>query len=71
MKSVGASGTAIGCQRIGSGGAASPSFAPVFRYACASGAQLPVTTEGWRRYSQLRRLSARGAVKALPETSSA
>ena len=35
------------------------------------GLELRVTTEGWRRYIQVRRFSARGAVNALPESSSA
>ena len=36
MKSSGSSGTCGGCQRIGFGGAATPSFAPVFQPACGS-----------------------------------
>ena len=45
--------------------------APVFQCACGRGSWAPVRTLGWRRYIQVRRLSARGAVKALPETCSA
>jgi hypothetical protein len=39
--------------------------------AWASGSKPPTCTLGTRRYIQVRRFSARGAVKALPDSSSA
>jgi hypothetical protein len=58
------SGTGSACQRSGSGGVGTPSAAPVFSVACASGSQAPGAHAGPRRYIQVRRFSARGAVKA-------
>lgn len=66
-------GTGTGFQRSGSGGVTTPIAAPVFQVACgmASCAMPATATPGWRRYIQVRRLAARGAVKAVPESSSA
>lgn len=77
-KSVGASGIGSGSQRNGSGGvggtsAESAKSATSAAGACgrASGANGPCTAAGRIRYSQLRRLWARGAVKAVPDSCSA
>ena len=69
-KSVGPRGSGSGSQRSWFGEAASSSNRLVRRPA-SSGTKRPCTAAGRMRYSQLRRLACRGAVKAVPENCSA
>ncbi len=70
MKSVGTRGTRGALQRRRFGGVASSSNLPL-SWGARSGRKTPCKAAGRMRYSQLRRLSARGAVKAVPEYCSA
>jgi hypothetical protein len=71
MKSTGTSGIGSGSQRSGSGAMTMPSRASVFSVGCGKGMKAPTVTDGRRRYIQVRRLTARGAVNAVPLSSSA
>ena len=69
-KSVGVSGNGSGLQRNWFGDTA-PWLKSPCRRGCANGVNSPCITAGRIRYNQLRRLSARGAVNAVPFNCSA
>src|SRR5690606_19979356 len=69
-QSVGASGSGSGFQRNCSG-VTGPWPKSLWKRGCARAENGPCTAAGRIRYSQLRRLAARGAVKAVPLSCSA
>jgi hypothetical protein len=70
MKSVGSVGIGNGLQRSGFG-EAGPSSNRLVKAPSTMLVNSPCTAAGRMRYSQLRRLECRGAVKAVPENCSA
>ena len=69
-QSVGAAGIGSGFQRSWSG-VTGPALKSLWKVVCASCENGPCIAAGRIRYSQLRRLLCRGAVKAVPLTCSA